>query len=118
MSLSSIAKQATNRTESIMTGKEKVEVSSIINVYPDGIHITSASIIKGKDGDYAVINFAEDEKSFFFAGKVLTDIVKQWLEVTGTEEAMNKELTAEPVAVRLYDAKNKSGRTYTGVEVL
>ena len=118
MSLASVAKEMTGTRESIMTGKSKVDVSNIIMAYPEGISVNGSSIIKGKDGEYAVITFTEDESSFFFAGKVLTEIVQKWIEISGSEEQMNEELKKEPVLIRLYDAKNKSGRTYTGVEVL
>lgn len=119
MSLRDVAKESTQKGGNpLLEGKEKVQVADIVATYPEGITITGATLIKKNNDEFPAFTFAEDDKSFFFGGTVLTNIFFDWLKAIGNEGDLNAELQKEPVKIRMYDAKNKNGRTYTAVEIL
>ena len=103
-----------------MEDREKVSIEDIITDYPDGITITGVGFITLED-DVAVFNFAEDEKVFFFGGKVLTDLAKSWRDEIGEGDVkvMNEELTKEGgCKLKLSRKKNKKNQFYTAYEVV
>lgn len=104
-----------------MEDREKVNIEDIITDYPDGIRITALGIITVDNDDIAVFNFEEDPKAFFFGGKVLTDLAKDWIsDIGGGDQAeTNAELKKEGGCVlRLFRKKNKKGQTFTAYEVI
>lgn len=103
-----------------MADREKVTIEDIITDYPEGITITGVGFITIED-DVAVFNFAEDPASFFFGGKVLTDLAKAWLDEIGEGDVnvLNEELKKEGGCVlKLSRKKNKKNQFYTAYEVI
>lgn len=104
-----------------MENREKVNIEDIITDYPEGINVTGVGIITVDGEDIAVFNFEEDPNSFFFGGKVLTDLAKDWLADIGGGDLkkMNEELEKDGGCVlKLSRKKNKTGQTYTAYEVI
>lgn len=104
-----------------MEDREKVNIEDIITDYPDGIRITAVGIITVDNEDIAVFNFEEDPKAFFFGGKVLTDLAKEWISDIGDGDVdkTNEEMTKDNGCVlKLSRKKNKKGQTYTAYEVI
>lgn len=104
-----------------MEGREKVNIEDIITDYPEGIRINGAGIIVLDNEDVAVFNFEEDPNAFFFGGKVLTDLAKEWIaEIGGGDQKVtNEELAKDGGCVlKLSRKKNKKGQTYTAYEVI
>ena len=104
-----------------MENREKVNIEDIITDYPEGINVTGVGIITVDGEDIAVFNFEEDPNSFFFGGKVLTDLAKDWLADIGGGDLkeMNEELEKDGGCVlKLSRKKNKKGQTYTAYEVI
>ena len=104
-----------------MENREKVNIEDIITDYPEGINVTGVGIITVDGEDIAVFNFEEDPNSFFFGGKVLTDLAKDWLADIGEGDLkkMNEELEKDGGCVlKLSQKKNKKGQTYTAYEVI
>ena len=103
-----------------MENREKASIEDIITDYPDGITITGVGFIQLED-EVAVFNFAEDEKVFFFGGKVLTDLAKAWLTEIGEgyQKVLNEELTKDGgCKIKLSRKKNKKNQFYTAYEVV
>lgn len=117
------AKKATS-TSWVLENREKVTQEDVIRNHKNGITITGFDIMKGKDKkgnatEFAVIAFEEEPDKCFFAGTVLTNICKEWLDGYDSTEEASKDLTEEGgVKVKLTSAKSKEGNTYTAVEVL
>lgn len=104
-----------------MEDREKVNIEDIITDYPFGIRITAVGIITVDNEDIAVFNFEEDPKAFFFGGKVLTDLAKDWISDIGKGDiqATNDEMAKDGGCVlKLSRKKNKKGQTYTAYEVI
>ena len=104
-----------------MDNREKVNIEDIITDYPEGINVTGVGIITVDGEDIAVFNFEENPDSFFFGGKVLTDLAKDWLADIGEGDLkkMNEELEKDGGCVlKLSRKKNKKGQTYTAYEVI
>ena len=104
-----------------MEDREKVNIEDIITDYPEGIRITAVGIITVDNEDIAVFNFEEDPKAFFFGGKVLTDLAKDWISDIGDgdQAKTNEELKKDGGCVlKLSRKKNKKGQTYTAYEVI
>lgn len=104
-----------------MEDREKVNIEDIITDYPDGIRITAVGIITVDNEDIAVFNFEEDPKAFFFGGKVLTGLAKDWISDIGDgdQAKTNEELKKDNGCVlKLSRKKNKKGQTYTAYEVI
>ena len=113
------ATSATSNSSFIMEGREKIGNDLLIATYPDGITITGADLITGENGQYAVCTFAENDKQFINGGKMLTDIVKEWLDgYTGAEE-MSADLKASGgVKMKFEKTKTKSGRDFVSVTIV
>lgn len=104
-----------------MEDREKVNIEDIITDYPNGIRVNGVGIITVDNEDIAVFNFEEDPKAFFFGGKVLTDLAKDWITDIGSGDIAktNEELTKDGGCVlKLERKKNKKGQTYTGYVVV
>ena len=104
-----------------MDGREKVNIEDIITDYPEGIRINGVGIIVVDNEDVAVFNFEEDPQAFFFGGKVLTDLAKEWIAEIGDgdQKVTNEELAKDGGCVlKLERKKNKKGQTYTGYVVV
>lgn len=116
-----VAKDAQKAGCPQMEGREKVNIEDIITDFPDGIKITGVGIITVDGEDIAVFNFEEAPDSFFFGGKVLTDLAKDWLADIGQGDpkTLNEELEKDGGCVlRLFRKRNKKGQSYTAYEVI
>lgn len=118
-----VAKDAQKAGCPQMEGREKVNIEDIITDFPDGIKITGVGIITVDGEDIAVFNFEEAPDSFFFGGKVLTDLAKDWLNDedlgSGNLVTLNENLEKEGGCVlRLFRKRNKKGQSYTAYEVI
>ena len=109
----------------VMKGRDKILMEDICKVYPDGVTVTEFDIIDttNKNGEperYCVCAFAEDEKSCFFGGVVLTKICDEWAkEFGGDTVAATAALKAQGgVKMKFARAKTKAMRDVTTVEIL
>ena len=101
----------------ILEGKECISISDLIKEFKNGIHITGASIIKGKNGDCSAFTFSENPDLFFFGGKVFTDELKKWVDEKGGIQNVNTELTTDIPLMVIKKCKSKSGNTYYDFEM-
>lgn len=103
----------------IIEGKEKVDVDDIMKKYPDGVHITGCAKVKGKNGYVGAFTFKEDEKGFFFGGKVLTELVEDWItnEGNGDINKLNEKLPVDLPVMKLSWDKSAGGNRYLNCEV-
>ena len=108
----------------LMVDRDKITTAELIRDYPDGITVTAFDIVVGmENGDYPVINFAEDDSKFYASGGVvLKKIVNGWLEeFDGNNERGSQELANQGgVKMRFSERKStkKNGYTYVAVEIL
>lgn len=73
------------------------------------------SIANTVNGECAIVLFSEMPDNFYFAGKVLTGIIKE----IDADEFDKRELRKNGMQIKLYTTENKDhSRTYTGVEIL
>ena len=104
-----------------LTDRKQLKVDDVIKAYPDGITVTAFGLWIKADGStlYPVI-WAEDDKSFLWAGKVLQDILEAWLEdYSGDPEACSKALQEEGgVKIKFRKGKTKNGRDITYVDIV
>lgn len=103
----------------VTVGREKVKMEELINVFPGGVTVTQFDFLRGDNGDFVVCAFKEDEKKFFFGGKILTDMCKAWLEGYADTKEASADLTAEGgVKFRFKCSKTKTNRDVTLVEIV
>ena len=110
----------------LMQGREKISTSDVKREYPDGITIIAVDIIHGIDKrtgevkDFAVVNIAEDSSVFLFCGKILTNIVFEWIKAYDGDTVMcSKELLeAGGVKVKLASSTTRDGNDVTTVTIL
>lgn len=113
------AAQAVQNGSFILDGKEKIDTALLIATYPDGVTINGADLLQGDNGLYAACTFAEDPSKYFFGGKMITDIVKEWSEGYEDLEVMSKDLAAAGgVKVKLAKTRTKTGRDFVTVTIL
>lgn len=73
------------------------------------------SIANTKNGECAIVLFDEMPDNFYFAGTVLTGIIKE----IDKDEFDKRDLRKNGMQIKLYQTENKDHtRTYTGVEIL
>lgn len=122
---SELAKQKTEGSP-VLAGREKIETDALIALYPDGITITQFDFINGRNGEYVVCTFAEDQSKFFNGGKILTDIFKAFVNEFRTEEntfsealeLCQNDFETEFLKVKLSRGRTKEGNRITKVEVI
>lgn len=121
MSLQERAKKANGTRESIMENRDKIGITDIIALYPEGVTLRHAQIIedKKKDSVYGVCVCDEEPTKFFFGGVGIVGLIERMLEDYGNDEqAFAKDLASEGLQVKFYQKRSQNGRTYTAVEVL
>lgn len=91
-----------------MDGRNKGDINKLVDTT---LHIDDFGFIKGRDGEYAVVSFAEHPTEFFFAGMALTDVCRQ-VDADGMREA----LAQQPISLHM--VKSKNGRNYMAVEFI
>ena len=95
----------------LMIGREKVETEEIIKAYPKGITIDEIDVCYLDSEEVFVYTFKEDRRSFAFAGHVLKNLFKSWLEAyEGSIDDVNDTLSKETIVLRLERTKTKDGK--------
>lgn len=122
--LKDLAKKSVT-ANNIMAGKEKISVDDIIMLYPNGISINAVNMVTyfdkttREDKSYPVFSFSEDNGKFFSGGVALKRIVDNWVEQYGGDmAAINEDLQAENVKIKMEKVKTNSNRTFVKVEIL
>lgn len=115
--LNELAKKASG-VSAITEGKTKLSTEEVIKRYPNGVTIKAVDMFGTGDDRYAVVNIAEDDKVYFFGGKAINGMVDEWITACGTIDAVNMQLSDEPVKIRLTKGKTKNGRDFTSFEVI
>lgn len=104
-----------------LTGRTQLKVDEIIEYYPDGITVTAFGCWTKKDGSTLwPVLWAEDTHHFMWAGKVLQDILVEWLaEYNGDTAKCSADLEAEGgVKIKFRKGKTKNGRDITYVDIV
>lgn len=102
----------------VTEGRNNVKIAEVIKKYPDGIHITGCTIIKGKKGECSAWIFDEDATVFFFGGKVFTDTLNDWIAEKGSIQNVNTEMSVDKPLIKITECKSKStGETYYDFEI-
>lgn len=119
-----LAKKATTLSY-IMEGREKIKISDVINLYPDGITITEFDMVTTPDNNgvastYPVLAFSEDDTRFIYGGKAIKDMCTMWLaNFDGDVEATSQALKAAGgVKIKLSSQRTKNGNNFTRVDVI
>ena len=92
-------------TSIIADGMKKLCKDDVLN---KTLTLIDIDVIKTKDGRCAVMIFSEIPNSFYFGGKVLTELCENFLE---DEEALN-DLHAGKVKIILSIVVSSGGREY------
>ena len=107
-----------NTYVNILEGRENIKPDEIMKKYPDGIHITGASVVKSRNGEVGAFIFKEDVDKFFFGGKVLTDMLNDWIKEAGNVSALNEKLPVDLPLMKLTWETSKTGNKYLDCEVI
>jgi len=72
-----------------------------------------------EEKSYPVFTFSEDETKFFSGGVALKRIVDNWLQNYGGDmAAINDDLQAENVKIKMEKIKTSTGRTFVKVDII
>lgn len=116
--LSDIARNAVGNG-GVTSGLEKIKIDELIRLYPDGVSITGVDIISYEGSRFPSFAFAEDTTKCFTGGMALIQMADAWIdEYDGDMQAINDDLRAEPVRIRMEKTTTKNKRTYTRVTIL
>lgn len=102
--------QSLGNSHAFMNDREKGDQKTLIG---ERVTINDFGIMHDKEGDYMAYTIKEDDKRFFFAGKVLTQDLTD-LEAEGYKEAIQNE----GLPVEMFEKRNKGGKPYTAVKYL
>ena len=91
-----------------MEGREKANLKDVLD---RKLHIDDFGFIKGEEGEYAVISFAEDKDYFYFANAIVTDALKKIKEDGKSEELKD-------VAVVFTLRMSNKNREYVAIEFI
>ena len=103
-----------------VTQLEKITTDDAIALYPNGFTLGRVDLIPTRDGSNYAVAEIKGTNTYINGGKVLTDIVRKWVDDhDGDIDATNADLAESEVTIKLGKATSKStGRIYTRVEVL
>ena len=94
----------------LAVGREKGEMKDLLG---EVVTINNAEVVEMNGDSFVAFTIAEDEKKFYFAGKVLSNNLTLLLN-EGYGEAIRKE----GIEITLNEEKSKNNRTYTKVTYL
>lgn len=111
-------RKAMERQESKLSqGRTKIDSAALCGY--DSLTIEAADVAKGKDGDFAILNFKELPDRYAFGGKVATDVVAEWLEAYGGDaDSMNAELGTAGIMVKFEPKKSQKGFRYIDMQLI
>ena len=105
----------------LMISRDKLETETVVDTYKDGITITDFDICKIGSEEVAVYTIKEDNDAFVFAGLVLKNLFKSFIEdYNGDIQRCRDDFRKQGgLSVKLTRGKTKDGkREVTNVEVL
>lgn len=85
-----------------MEGREKGDLSNLVG---QPLHIVDFGFIDGNDGEFAVIQFKEDAKKFYFGNSIVTEMLQEV-----QKDGMEKELAKQVIKFSM--RTSKTGREY------
>ena len=83
-----------------MEGREKGNLRDLVD---RPLHIVDFGFIDGKDGKFAVMQFAEDEANFYFGNSIVTEMLE-----TVEEDDMRDELAQQAIVFSLRVSKERN----------
>lgn len=109
----------------LIEGRETIKTDVLIMAYPDGLTLIGGDIFTttddaGETKEYGVYIWKEDATHYANAGKMLTEIIKEWLNAyNGDAVAMSKDLEASGgIKIKLNKTVIKGGKSFTNVTIL
>lgn len=87
-----------------MEGRDKGNLQDMLD---KPLHIVDYGFIKNDEGEYAVMQFAEDGSKFYFGNSIITEMLH-----TVEDDGMKEALAEQPI--KFFSRESKKGRTYTG----
>lgn len=82
-----------------MEGREKGNLRDLVD---KPLHIVDFGFINGKDGEFGVVQFAEDDKKFYFANGIITEMLMQV-----DDDGMREELAEQPIVFTMRMSKER-----------
>lgn len=89
-----------------MDGRDKGESADIVGKW---LHIDDFGFIKGDNGEFAVVSFAEDAEHFYFMNSIITEMLQKV-----NADSMRKYLGSQ--AIRFDMKTSAKGRDYMTYE--
>ena len=83
-----------------MEGREKGNLRDLVD---KPLHIVDFGFIDGKDGKFAVMQFAEDGANFYFGNSIVTEMLE-----TVEEDDMRDELAQQAIVFSLRVSKERN----------
>lgn len=107
----------------VMDGRDKIAIEDLITDYPDYITVDEVGYIPDENGEnIPVLHCKEAENYFFFGGKVLKELVDDWVAEFGQGDTAvcTEELQKDGgCKMKLFRKKaKKGGKVYTGYEIV
>ena len=71
-----------------MEGREKGDLKNLVG---QPLHIVDFGFIDGKDGEFAVLKFKEDDAKFYFGNSITTEMLRE-VQKDGMEAELAKQV--------------------------
>lgn len=94
----------------LMVEKDKIDTEEIIDTYPDGITIDEIDVCTIDSEEVYIYTFRENKNVFAFAGHILKNLFKAWIECNNSIEEVNELLSKEKMRLKLERGKTKDGK--------
>lgn len=106
----------------LFENREKINTSAVVNMV---VHIERCDFIDDPKKPYTVVWLKEFPGNFLFGGTVLTRLLTELLTEFNDLDTLNAALEADPLAIKMFNAKAKQPnpvtgmvQTYTAVEIV
>ena len=110
MSYADIRSKKVTASHLIKPGDRKLSTDEVENRI---LTVSGVDIIPTKgNSECGLVTFKEITNAFYFCGKVLTEMCREFLN----DEDAFEELNAGKVRIRIYRTKSKNGNTYVAFE--